>query len=90
MPKPMIGDVLDRPVDRRIRRSFYTDFHNAMHKIEITPTVVPDIAQAKPKALGDDLMENLKKAMQGAGGGGGGADTLDTKKALPSNLAWRG
>ena len=84
-PVPMIGDVLDRPVDPRIKRGYYTNTANAMTKIAGEQKVIPDVVQhAKPKpGLGDNLMEILQKVVQSQGG-------EETKKALPSNLSWRG
>ena len=85
MPVPMIGDVLDRPVDPRIKRGYYTNTPNAMTKIAGEQKVIPDVVQeAKPRqGLGDNLMEILQKVVQSQGG-------EETKKALPSNLSWRG
>ena len=44
-PRPLLGDVLDRPADPSIRRAYYTDVLNALHKIDVKPNVVPDIVQ---------------------------------------------
>ena len=83
-PKPMIGDVLDRPLDPRVKRAFYTNVANALTKIDIQQQVVPDIVeQAKPRGIGDNILDMLKQVVQQQGGD-------DTKKAMPSDLAWRG
>ena len=84
LPKPMIGDVLDRPLDPKVKRAFYTNVPNALKKIDIQQQVVPDIVeQAKPRGVGDNILDLLKQAVQQQGGD-------DTKKAMPSDLAWRG
>ena len=83
-PVPPIGDVLDRPLDPRVKRAFYTNVPNALTKIEIQQQVVPDIVeQAKPRGVGDNILDMLKQMVQKQGGD-------DTKKAMPSDLSWRG
>ena len=105
MPEPMTGDVLDRPIDPQVKRAFYTNVLNASRKIEVNPTVIPtQLSKKKPKGLGDDLMQAMQALNIFGGSGGvqkqtiGGGDLksgaedeqVDTRKALPSNLAWRG
>ena len=86
LPQPMIGDVLDRPVDPAIKRGFYTNVPNALTRVEVEKQIVPDIVQnAQPRPMGDNILEILQKAVQQQGG-----EAEDTKKAMPSNLAWRG
>jgi hypothetical protein len=82
---PMIGDVLDRPVDPTIKRGYYTNVANALTKITVEQKVIPDVVQqAKPRAgLGDNILEILQKAVQTQGG-------EEQQKAMPSNLSWRG
>jgi hypothetical protein len=86
MGMPVIGNVLDRPVDPRVRRSFFTDTPNASHKITIQQQIIPDIvSKAKPRGVGDNLLEILQQAVQTQTVG-----SDPTKKAMPSNLSWRG
>ena len=84
-PMPMVGSILDRPVDPRIKRGYYTNEPNGRSRITVEQKVIPDVVQqAKPReGLGDNILEILQKAVQSQGG-------EETKKAMPSNLTWRG
>jgi hypothetical protein len=85
MPKAiMLGTVIDWPVDPRIRRSYFTDTPNLLHKInEDKSEVVPDIvANAKPRLGDSSIIEILQKVLQQQ-------DSEKQVSAMPSNLDYR-
>ena len=79
----MVGSLLSWPVDRRIRRSFFTDKLDMSEKITEDKSVVPDIAeQAKPRLGDNSLVEVLQQILQKQGG-------AKMETSMPSNLDYR-
>ena len=80
---PMVGDLLSWPVDRRIRRSFYTDKLDMSDKITEDKSVMPDIAaKAKPRLGDNSLIEVLQKILQKQ-------NSEKVEESMPSNLDYR-
>ena len=79
----MVGSLLSWPVDRRIKRSFFTDKLDMSDKITEDKSVVPDIAeQGKPRLGDNSLVEVLQQILQKQGG-------AKMETSMPSNLDYR-
>ena len=81
---PFVGSILSWPVDRGIRRAFYTDKLDASDRIAEEQSAVPDIAtEQKQPRLGDNsIVEVLQKVLQQQESG-------KVEKTMPSNLDYR-
>ena len=62
---PFVGDILDYPVDKTIKRAFYTDQPDMSTRIRIDPGVT---AEVKKPRLGDQSIMDLMKRMMSGGG----------------------
>ena len=88
------GDILDLPIDPRVRRSYYsTDPHGRTVLKPDRKVVGEDSEQQKPMEarLGD---KNLLKLLQTAMGdkkefAPEQVESAEQKVAMPSNLSWR-
>lgn len=87
-PTPPVGDVLSLPIDRSLRRGYYSNDPMARTVLQQAPETQPQIATpgtdgAKPRLGDQNLMELFKKTLQTA------AQTTESKEAMPSSLDWR-
>jgi hypothetical protein len=83
-PPPVMGDVLSIPIDPKLRRGYYSNLPMANKAIQIQEEVTPQIGDGAKPRLGDqNLMQMLKKTLEGA------VETAETAKAMPSQLDWR-
>ena len=80
MPLPVMGSILDWPIDKRIRRSGYTDSKDGKSFIQIQQQTAPTVSK-KPKLGDHDLMKVLQQVLQKQ-------DQSSQKmiKSMPSNL----